>query len=1300
MALDFLEITHEEYKKNKFLVTPNFIVGKSKDLMIRGKDFYAIYDEKTGFWSTDEDVAIRIIDNEIKRYYNEVKDTLPGKVTASYLKSASSGCIDRWHKFVQKQQRDNYIPLDSKLVFLNDEVKKEDYATRKLPYALGPGSINYYDRLMSVIFDPEERQKLEWAIGAIVSGDSVKLQKMIVLYGGPGTGKSTFLSYVVQELFAGYYSIFDAKDLLSKNSQFSMSSFSSNPLVAIQHDGDLSNAQDLTRINSIVSHEEMIINEKFKAPYEMRLQSFLFIGTNEPVDLSGSKSGMTRRLIDVRPSGRTLSPDEYDDITSKMIFEHGAIAYHCLQVYKNLGMNYYKRYEAKEMKFETDYFFNFVADNLVDIVELNGGNITLKDAFDAYKSYCESSEIKYKYSYVKVKSELKDYFDIFKDRCSINGKFYRNYYEGFKYSTLERSELKIDIPDRKYSWINLREIPSLFDKIFDQCKAQYELRNGGLAFKWQSCLTKLVDICTNRVHYVKVPENLIVIDFDIKDKDGNKDPIANLKAASKWPETYAEFSKSGAGIHLHYFYDGDVTKLANLYSDDIEIKTFTGGGSLRRKLSKCNDIPIATISSGLPLKGDKKKMLDWNGIENEKMLRGIIFNAIKKKHHGKTKPEVIYIYDCLNQAYESGMVYDVSDLRKDIYDFASNSTNNKTYCRNLVMAMKFKSETAPTPMEANDERIIFFDVEVFPNLFVLCWKYAGTPMDKDHVYKMINPSPKDVKEVFEKNAIGFNNRRYDNHIVTGRILGYSNGRLYKMSKRIIDGYDDAFIGEAWNLSYTDIYDFCSEKMSLKKWEYKLKGVTHQENHYDWNKDIDESHWVEIADYCANDVLATEAVFNARQEDFKTRKILCTAANRLCPSIKSTLNDTTNTLTTRIIFRGDKNPQKEFVYTDLSEMFPGYSKERDENGKIHNMYRGEDVGFGGYVYAEPGVYTNVALLDVASMHPHSIKALNLFGKYTANFNELMDARIAIKHGDYDIAKGMLKGALADYISDEMTKAEAKSLAQALKIAINSVYGLTSASFPNPFKDPRNDNNIVALRGALFMVDLKHAIQERNYIVAHIKTDSCKIPNATDDIIKFVMDFGKKYGYEFEHEATFERYCLVNNAVYICKVKEGSENGAGPGEWSGTGTQFNKETNPYVFKTLFSHEEIIFEDLCVIKSVTGTSSLYLDMNEGLGEDKHNYIFVGKVGQFCPMKPGSGGGQLMREKDGKYFAATGTKGYRWMESEMVKNLGKEDEIDISYFESLADDAKMAISEYGDFDAFVSEAPYLDIQSDELPF
>ena len=40
--------------------------------------------------------------------------------------------------------------------------------------------------------------------------------------------------------------------------------------------------------------------------------------------------------------------------------------------------------------------------------------------------------------------------------------------------------------------------------------------------------------------------------------------------------TYAEVSKGGAGIHLHYIYTGDPTKLKRIYSDNIEVKIFTG----------------------------------------------------------------------------------------------------------------------------------------------------------------------------------------------------------------------------------------------------------------------------------------------------------------------------------------------------------------------------------------------------------------------------------------------------------------------------------------------------------------------------------------------------------------------------------------------------------------------------------------------------------------------------------------------------------------------------------------------------
>ena len=385
--------------------------------------------------------------------------------------------------------------------------------------------------------------------------------------------------------------------------------------------------------------------------------------------------------------------------------------------------------------------------------------------------------------------------------------------------------------------------------------------------------------------------------------------------------------------------------------------------------------------------------------------------------------------------------------------------------------------------------------------------------------------------------------------------------------------------------------------------------------------------------------------------------------------------------------------------DIINSFPGYEF---KDGK--NIYRGTDVGKGGYVYAEPGMYGNVALLDVASMHPHSVINLNAFGEYTQNFKDIVDARIAIKNKDFEKAKKMFGGKLAPYLEDEST---AKNLAQALKIAINSVYGLTSANFDNPFRDVRNKNNIVALRGALFMRTLQDEVQKRGFKVAHIKTDSIKIPDATPEIIQFVMDFAVQYGYKFEHEATYERMCLVNDAVYIAKYDTG--------EWTATGTQFQI---PYVFKKLFSKEEITFDDLCETKSVT--SSLYLDMNEDLRDvsdlekelakliktnpndpniegmkkmiaEGHNYIFIGKVGRFCPIKPGCGGGLLMREKDGKYYSATGAKGYRWLESEVVKQLGKIDDIDEKHFIEMADTAIETIKKYGDYEWFVSDDPYV---------
>jgi len=1247
--VDFYQIKEHSAKNGIIEIYPDFKITRSKDLMVRGKGFYAIWDEEKGLWSTDEYDVQRLVDNELMQYRNRLLEKTNGIVHVKFMSDFSTNAWSRYRTYLAHIS-DNAHQLDENLAFQNTEVKKKDYVSRRLPYSLEQGKCEAYDKLMETLYGPEERAKLEWAIGAIVAGEAKDIQKFIVLYGEGGSGKSTFLN-IVQKLFIGYYTTFEAKALTSSSNTFSTEVFRSNPLVAIQHDGDLSRIEDNTKLNSIISHEEMVMNEKYKPSYTARANCFLFMASNKPVRISDAKSGIIRRLIDVTPTGKRIPVVRYHSLMSQIDFELGAIAYRCLEVYRSMGKNYYSAYRPLSMIFQTDVFFNFIEAYYYTFLEQGG--VALAQAYSMYKTYCDEALVEYKLPRYKFRDELKNYFESFNDIKRIDGKQVRSYYSGLKKEKFTDKE-KAVVEDTTPSWIVLDNSVSLLDEYGANFPAQYASTKYETPLKpWNENDKVLKNIDTSKLHYVKFPENHIVIDFDIKDKEGNKSSELNIEAATKWPPTYAEFSKSQAGIHLHYFYKGDTSKLSSLYSEGIEIKTFSGNGSLRRKLSKCNSIPIATIESGLPFK--KEKMINFDTIKSEKGLRELIKRNLRKEIHPGTKPSVDFIYKILEEAYESRMAYDVKDLRSKVLTFAINSTNHSDYCTKLVGKMHFSSEEPSIDLgKYDDEKIVFFDVEVFPNLFLISWKYAG---EDNKCIHMINPPSHDIEELFKLKLVGFNCRRYDNHILYGRYIGYNNEELFKLSMDIISGYKRSFFAEAYNISYADVYDFSSVKQSLKKFQLEL-GIRHNELGFPFNEAVPEEKWPIVIDYCDNDVVSLEAVFNSRKADFIARQILSDLSGL-------SVNDTTQSHTAKIIFGNDPNPQEKFIYTDLSELFPGYIY---DSGK--SSYKGEDPGEGGYVYAEPGAYNNVALLDVASMHPTSIELLNLFGPYTKKFSDIKAARIAIKHKDYDLARTMLGGILEKYLS---STEDADALAYALKIIINIVYGLTSASFSNKFRDLRNVDNIVAKRGALFMIDLKEAVQRKGFKVAHIKTDSIKIPDADQKVIDFIFKFGYKYGYQFEFETKYKKICLVNDAVYIAKKEDGL--------WVAVGAEFS---HPYVFKTLFSREPIQFSDMCEMKSVT--TSLYLDMNENLGSEEHNYIFVGKTGLFCPVKDGYGGGLLVREKNGKYYAVSGTKGYRWLESETIKELGMEEAINIEYYRELVDKSVEHISQYVDFNEFIS--------------
>lgn len=1240
--MDFYEIETAPMRGQAGMmeVVPMFLNLKSRDIMLRDGEFVAVWNPKTELWSKDERDVISIIDGDVQNYIETsgIRNVLP-----RFCRRDGDG-IWKKYRLWAKNMIDTDQPLDRNPVFLNTVTRQEDHVSYRLPYSLEDGVPVNWSKLIDTLYDSSEREKIEWAIGSVLTGDSRTIDKFIVFYGDPGSGKSTILN-IMQKLFGDFCVPFDSESLTQRSNSFALSAFADDPLVAIEHDGDLSRIETNTRLNSIISNETQLVNEKFKKPRSMRISTMLIMASNSPVKITDANSGIPRRLLDVSPSGRRLSIKEYRSVVDGVHQELGIIAQHCINVYRNLGPDYYRNYRSRTMVSETNPVYNFVMEAYEDLGPED--KVTLAKAYSDYKEYVNETGIQYLMPRYRFRTELRRYFREFHERVQLDGVRYRSLYIGFCNDKFE-SHPDEPNPVKTEDWLDLYSGGmSLFDEYFGGCKAQYSSENGTPKKAWMNVDTTLADMVPAEEHYVLLPEEYICIDFDLKGDNGEKDLNANLRAASAWPPTYAETSKSGGGIHLIYRYPVDKDTLAE-YSPGIEIKRFRGNASLRRRLSLHNGRGIEDYPGDLPAKAPK--MINKKHVQDENHLRSLIAKALRKEVHANTAPNVDFIKSILDEAYESGITYDVTDARNAVTSFAMSSTNQSDRCLKMVQQMHFMSEDKAEVAEEGNGRIAFYDVEVFPNLFVICYKVENRP----GVRFLVNPSAKAVKSLFDLRLIGFNNRKYDNHIMYAAALGYSNAELFEISQRIINNEKNATFREAYNLSYTDIYDFSTKKQSLKKWEIEL-GIKHQENNLPWDQPVPEGQWDDVVEYCKNDVEATELVFNHLASDWGARKILSELSGL-------SVNDTTNQHTCALVFGKERRPDKsKFVYTDLSEMFPGYTFDKFKG----SSYRGEDPGEGGYVYSEPGYYENVALLDVASMHPTSIEQLNLFGPYTQRYSELKQARVAIKHKDMDALSKLFDGRLVEIAKNY----DLDELGKALKIPINSMYGLTSAKFDNPAWDPRNVDNIVAKRGALFMIDLKHYVQEElGLTVAHIKTDSIKIPGATPEDIQKVMSFGRQYGYDFEHEATYAKMCLVNKAVYIARYAFPHE-----GEWTATGKQFQE---PYVFKKLFTKEPIEFDDYIQTKQVK--TAMYLRFpNSG----DH---FVGKVGSFVPIKPDRGGAELLRENSEGVVkdAVVGTKGYFWKEAEMVRFMHQEQDVDTSYAEMLADEAKQAIEQYVDLE------------------
>lgn len=1231
--MDFIRVGMKENKDGTREFFPALLALESQDLVIRGGQFQAIWDEDTSLYSRNMSHVPGIVD---RAFWKMVQPDVREGDVVKKMKNFDNQLFTRFLALV-RNIGDMGPELDQRLVFADQHPTKKDAATFQMPYSLVDAPTPTWDKICDTLYGPEERLKFEWAIGSILTGmAATQIQKFYVFFGPPGSGKSTIMN-VIEKLFEGHTAAFSAYDMGKADAQFSLEPFSQNPLVAIDQDGDLSRLEVNKNLNSIVSHDRVLINSKGKNLFKIIPRSTLFIGSNDPIKISNRKSGLFRRLVDIQPTGNLFDEGEYHHLMEQVLFELGAIAQKCIYIFEDHGATYLSSYRSTDMMYRTNDLFNFVEDNRLILSQ----GVTLKQAHKLFVDWCDQTDTKNIYKQFQFRDLLKDYFDEFHEEKMVNGERYRSYFFGLK--DLEKFSWKGVAPKPVLGWLELTEEHSLLDELLKDMPAQYGQDDPlhPLKHAWENCKTRLSDIDTSKEHYVKVPTHHIVIDFDLRDENGHKDLARNIEAAQKWPATYAEVSRGGGGLHLHYEFTGEVDRLADVDPNgEYEIKKLLGGSSLRRRVTRSNSLSPAVISSGLPLK--EEKVITPTQMKTEKQLRARILKGLRKEVHPYTKPSLDFIEMVIDEAHKAGIEFDISDMFDDLFSFAMGSSNQRDLCIQKVMSLQLVSEKEPTAGPDEEKPEAVFDLEVYPNLVAIGWA-----LDKEdaNVVTMLNPTPHEVEELVEKlRLIGFNNRVYDNHILWALMLGWPVEQIYRLSKDIIANQRGSMFGQAYNLAYADLYDIIVEKRSLKWWEIKL-GLPHMEMDLPWDEPVPEDRIQDVLDYLVNDVKSTRAVKKHREGDFRARQILAELTGlAVC--------NTNRQHTEKLIFgENSREASPDLEYTDLREMFPGYSFDQFAPGKDKSTYKGEKVGEGGWVFSAPGMYENVAVLDVASMHPTSIVELNMFGKHTPKFKALMDQRLEAKR----LGK---------------TDPEQKALSDALKIVINSVYGLTAASFPNMFKDPRNIDNIVAKRGALFMVDLKEFVEKAGFKVVHIKTDSIKIPDATPEIIQAVSDFGKKYGYDFEHEATYDRFCLINDAVFVNRYGWAQDERL-IGKWAATGAQFQ---HPVVFKTLFSEEEIESRDYVEVKQVA-KGTMYL-CSEVTGARQ----FVGRFGAFIPVL---GGRQLLRIDGEKEVAVTGTKGHLWELDEIALN-SDEFEVDYSYFQNLVDSGKAAIEKYGSYAEF----------------
>ena len=189
---------------------------------------------------------------------------------------------------------------------------------------------------------------------------------------------------------------------------------------------------------------------------------------------------------------------------------------------------YYDDYQPTMMMGASNDFYNYILEMYTTFAAEEG--VTLKSAWESYKNYCDDARVTFPLSQRLFKEEMRNYFEEYLDRFTLmDGTRVRSFFRAFKVDKMEDSVRVIKKPvETSVRKIDFNSTVSIFDTECADCPSQYATDEGRPMKKWANVTTKLSDISTDKLHYVKVPDNHIVIDFVITDETGNKSFESNL----------------------------------------------------------------------------------------------------------------------------------------------------------------------------------------------------------------------------------------------------------------------------------------------------------------------------------------------------------------------------------------------------------------------------------------------------------------------------------------------------------------------------------------------------------------------------------------------------------------------------------------------------------------------------------------------------------------------------------------------------------------------------------------------------